>query len=61
VLQATGRVIRTETDRGIIVLIDERFTHARYRRLFPVHWRGFHVIQSESEIVDQLTRFWSRA
>ncbi len=61
VLQATGRVIRTETDRGIIVLIDERFTHARYRRLFPAHWRGFQVIRSEGEIEDQLVRFWSRA
>jgi DNA excision repair protein ERCC-2 len=61
VLQATGRVIRTETDRGIIVLIDERFTHGRYRRLFPVHWRGYQVVQSEAQISDQLARFWSRA
>jgi len=61
VLQATGRVIRTETDRGIIVLIDERFTHARYRRLFPSHWRRFQVIRSESEIKDQLERFWSQS
>ena len=58
VLQATGRVIRTETDRGIIVLIDERFAHARYRRLFPAHWRGFQFIQSEGEIKDHLERFW---
>jgi DNA excision repair protein ERCC-2 len=60
VLQATGRVIRTETDRGIIVLIDERFTHGRYLRLFPVHWRGYQVVQSEAEIEAQLARFWSR-
>jgi DNA excision repair protein ERCC-2 len=58
VLQATGRVIRTETDRGIIVLIDERFAHARYRRLFPAHWRGFQFIQSEGEIKGHLERFW---
>jgi len=61
VLQATGRLIRTEADRGIIVLIDERFTHSRYRRLFPAQWRGFQVIHSEGEIKDQLARFWSRA
>jgi DNA excision repair protein ERCC-2 len=61
VLQATGRVIRTEADRGIIVLIDERFTQARYRRLFPTHWRGFQVVQNTSEIIDKLARFWSRA
>jgi len=60
VLQATGRVIRAETDRGIIVLIGERFTHARYRRLFPSHWRGFQVIQSNRGIQEQLERFWSR-
>jgi DNA excision repair protein ERCC-2 len=60
VLQATGRVIRTETDRGIIVLIEERFTQARYRHLFPAHWRGFHVVQNNSEIKEKLARFWSQ-
>lgn len=61
VQQATGRVIRTETDRGIIVLIDDRFSHARYRHLFPSHWRGVQVVQNTSELKDKLTRFWSRA
>jgi DNA excision repair protein ERCC-2 len=61
VLQATGRVIRTETDRGIIVLIDERFTHARYRRLFPSHWQDYQVVQSNDQIRANLERFWSRA
>ena len=60
VLQATGRVIRTETDRGIIVLIDERFSHARYRHLFPAHWRGYQVVQNTGEIEGHLARFWSR-
>jgi DNA excision repair protein ERCC-2 len=59
VLQATGRVIRTEKDRGVIVLIDERFTHSRYRRLFPPQWRGFQVVQNSDEIKAQLSRFWS--
>jgi Rad3-related DNA helicase len=61
VLQATGRVIRTEADRGIIVLIDERFTHSRYRRLFPTQWRGYQVIQSDDGIMENLSRFWARA
>jgi DNA excision repair protein ERCC-2 len=61
VQQATGRLIRTETDRGIIVLIDDRFTHARYRHLFPSHWRGYQVVQNTNEMQDKLTRFWSRA
>jgi DNA excision repair protein ERCC-2 len=61
VLQATGRVIRMEADRGIIVLIDERFTHTRYRHLFPAHWQGFQVVQNTNEITEKLTRFWSQA
>ncbi|MFT3895900.1 MAG: helicase C-terminal domain-containing protein [Anaerolineales bacterium] len=60
VLQATGRVIRTEADRGIIVLIDERFTHTRYRQLFPSHWRGYQVVQNISQIEGRLARFWSK-
>jgi len=60
VLQATGRVIRTETDRGIIVLIDDHFTHARYRNLFPSHWQGYQVVRNTSEMKDKLARFWSR-
>jgi DNA excision repair protein ERCC-2 len=60
VLQATGCVIRTESDRGIIVLIDEPFTQARYRRLFSAHWRAFEVVQNISEIKDKLTQFWAR-
>ncbi len=59
VLQATGRVIRAEADRGIIVLIDERFTHDRYRRLFPNHWRGLKVVRNIDEIKEILAGFWS--
>jgi DNA excision repair protein ERCC-2 len=60
VLQATGRVIRSETDQGIIVLIDERFTHTRYRQLFPTHWQGFKVVRNTNEIQERLNRFWSQ-
>ena len=59
VLQATGRVIRTEADRGIIVLIDERFTHSRYRELFPAHWQKFQTVQNTNEIKSKLARFWA--
>lgn len=60
VLQATGRVIRTETDRGVIVLIDERFTHARYRQLFPSHWRKHQIVKTADEMKENLARFWLR-
>ena len=34
VLQAGGRVIRSERDRGVIALLDERFNYSAYQRLF---------------------------
>ncbi len=34
VMQAAGRVIRTELDKGIILLIDERFNSYSYKELF---------------------------
>ncbi len=39
VLQAAGRVIRTEEDRGVLLLIDDRFGEPLYRDLIPKHWR----------------------
>lgn len=38
VLQAAGRVIRTQEDEGVILLLDERFRNPEYRNLFPVEW-----------------------
>ncbi len=61
VMQAAGRVIRTETDRGVIVLIDNRFTQSRYTRLFPPEWRHFQVVGSAREIKERLAGFWDRS
>jgi DNA excision repair protein ERCC-2 len=38
VVQSAGRVIRSETDVGIIALICKRFTQAQYTKFFPSHW-----------------------
>ena len=39
VLQAAGRVIRSETDRGVVLLIDHRYFQRDYLTLCPPHWR----------------------
>jgi DNA excision repair protein ERCC-2 len=57
VLQATGRVIRSETDRGVVLLIDARFKEQRYRRLFPAWWRPARV-RNLGEIREALRQFW---
>ncbi len=46
VLQAAGRVIRTETDRGIIFLIDERYSYSSYRKLLPKEWYPLTKVRS---------------
>ncbi|HNW86762.1 MAG TPA: ATP-dependent DNA helicase [Candidatus Limiplasma sp.] len=39
VLQAGGRVIRTERDVGLVLLMDDRYFDPRYMRLLPPEWR----------------------
>ncbi|HEY7699773.1 MAG TPA: ATP-dependent DNA helicase, partial [Vicinamibacteria bacterium] len=58
VLQAVGRVIRSESDRGAVLLVDERFGERRYRSLFPAGWRPS-VVRSSEELREELDRFWS--
>jgi DNA excision repair protein ERCC-2 len=47
VLQAAGRVIRSDKDRGIVVLIDDRFRSPRYKSLFPKEWKPVRVDNME--------------
>jgi len=58
VLQAVGRVIRTETDRGVAVLVDRRFSEYRYRKLMPPWWRARRVSGS-TELARELENFWN--
>ena len=58
VLQAAGRVIRREEDRGVVVLIDDRFSDPVYRRLMPNHWRGLKYVGDLSSLSHLLARFW---
>jgi Rad3-related DNA helicase len=38
-LQSAGRCIRSETDKGVVVFLDERYEDQYYLRLFPKDWR----------------------
>ncbi|MBS4178380.1 ATP-dependent DNA helicase [Lederbergia citrea] len=44
ILQAGGRLIRSETDTGIIVLVDDRFLQAKYQKMLPVEWRDYQIL-----------------
>ncbi|MBZ9688658.1 ATP-dependent DNA helicase [Clostridium estertheticum] len=58
VLQAAGRVIRTEEDRGMVLLIDDRFLHQRYIRLFPKQWDDYLKINNAEDVKRQIYEFW---
>lgn len=60
VLQAVGRVIRTETDRGIAVLIDDRYAEPKYRELFPKEWDGIKLVGDAPSLAEIARRFWKK-
>jgi len=57
VLQAAGRVIRSETDRGVVLLIDQRYASEHYRALLPRAWNPVSVRQHD-QLAAELGRFW---
>lgn len=57
VLQSAGRVIRTETDRGVILLLDERFSQRQYRDSFPREWGNLRICTA-SDLQGYMESFW---
>ena len=60
VMQAAGRVIRTETDRGVVLLIDSRFTTDRYLRNMPPHWSHLKTVRNSNDLKEKLIIFWNK-
>lgn len=58
VIQAVGRVIRSETDRGIAILLDDRFTTRRYLSLYPKEWSHLEVVNDNNELEKKISKFW---
>ena len=60
VLQAAGRVIRTDEDRGVILLLDDRFLGSEYRRLFPLEWESCQVCRLK-DAGKRIEEFWEES
>lgn len=58
VFQAAGRVIRREDDRGVIVLIDDRFADPIYKKSIPNLWGGMQYISDAKDLRIRLDEFW---
>lgn len=59
VLQAAGRVIRTETDRGVVVFIDERYAEPGYKELLPSQFRTAKFVGDTRSLEMVIEKFWS--
>ena len=59
VLQAAGRVIREENDRGVIVLIDDRFDDPIYKKAIPELWRTMEYVEDAKGLNERIKEFWA--
>ena len=60
VMQAVGRVIRSETDKGAVLLIDERYMSHQYQDLYRYEWKGYEVVFSPQEVEEKLNNFFKK-
>lgn len=59
VLQSAGRVIRTDRDCGVILLLDERFRDYRYQEIFPREWKDYGTCNVDN-VADKMETFWEQ-
>ena len=60
VLQAAGRVIRSRTDVGMILLLDERFSSREYAGYLPEEWNDRQICRLDT-VESRLKEFWDHA
>ena len=58
VLQAAGRVIRRDDDRGVLLLIDDRLREGVYRKILPEHWHSLKYTGDIRSLSALFERFW---
>lgn len=59
VLQGAGRVIRTAQDKGVVLLVDQRYRRPGYRSILPKYWRPVRI-RAKEELETALDLFWQR-
>ena len=60
VLQAVGRVIRQAQDRGVAVLVDDRYLTEKYKMLYPEHWTNLDMAENAQELAEKINIFWNK-
>lgn len=59
VLQGAGRVIRTEEDEGIVLLLDYRYLQPTYLKMFPKEWANYEVVNLNT-VYKKANEFWTK-
>ena len=57
VVQAAGRIIRSDSDRGQLLLLDDRYLRPDIRALLPAHWQ-VEVVTSIEDMIEKINAFW---
>lgn len=57
VVQAAGRIIRSDSDRGQLLLLDDRYLRPDIRALLPTHWR-IETVASVDDMIEKINAFW---
>ena len=60
VLQAAGRCIRTDNDKGVILLLDNRYSQRRYQSLFPYEWYPNFRVRKSDDVKTLCEEFWNK-
>ncbi|MEG0774545.1 helicase C-terminal domain-containing protein [Clostridium sp.] len=61
VIQAAGRVIRTEQDKGIIILLDDRFTNQTYKKILPEEWHPYDKVKDLADLEISIDDFMRKS
>ena len=59
-MQAMGRLIRSENDRGVALLIDDRYLQNEYRMVLERSYSGYEVAFSSEEVKESLDSFFPK-
>jgi Rad3-related DNA helicase len=59
-MQAAGRVIRSEDEKGVVFLVDDRFATPEYHQLFPEHWKHIKYIDNARGLLNEVNEFWKK-
>ena len=60
VTQAAGRVIRSDDERGVVLLVDDRFATPEYREIMPSYWSHMKFLNNAKDLLAEIVGFWKK-